>query len=58
MADNTAGLASNLTMGESNGASKETVAKDAGVNQGIVGSRGDTGPDRIRDIPLLTRESP
>lgn len=58
MAQNVAGKASNLTMGQSNGGTKVNfVLKVGGLNKGITGTvRG--GAELVREIPKLVREIP
>ena len=58
MASSDAGKASNLTMGQSLGATKDPImSKTAGVNLGIIGTA-PRGGKNIRDIPLLVRDKP
>jgi len=58
MADSTAGKASNLTMGQSKGATKDPLpSRTSGLNKGLAGPRGEGG-EIIRDFPLLSRDAP
>jgi hypothetical protein len=59
MAQDKAGKVSNITPGQSVGGTKDAgPGRKAGTLLGLAGSAGGTGPERIRDVPLLTRDEP
>jgi len=58
MADYDAGSVGSVPVGGDLGAERDPVPpKDAGEVEGIIGVAGG-GDERIRDVPLLTRDNP